>query len=64
VPAWAKALLVLRTVISPLVDRGALENAAEADRLFLADIDDRGVEEASAPVGAGGEAARRDRASA
>ena len=56
VPGWAKALLVLRTALSPLIDRTAFETAAEADRLFLADVDDRGVEEASAPVGAGGEA--------
>jgi NAD(P)-dependent dehydrogenase (short-subunit alcohol dehydrogenase family) len=59
VPPWARALLVLRTALAPLIDRGSYEPAAESDRLFQRDIEDRGVEAASAPVGPGGEAARQ-----
>jgi NAD(P)-dependent dehydrogenase (short-subunit alcohol dehydrogenase family) len=59
VPPWARALLVLRTALAPLVDKRGFEPAAEADKLFLQDVDDRGVEAASAPVGPGGEAARQ-----
>ena len=57
VPAWAKALLLLRTALAPVIDRGAHDSAAEADRLFQEDIERRGLEAASAPLGAGGEAA-------
>jgi NAD(P)-dependent dehydrogenase (short-subunit alcohol dehydrogenase family) len=59
VPGWARALLVLRTALAPLIDRGSYEPAAEADRLFQEDIENRGAEAASAPVGPGGEAARQ-----
>jgi NAD(P)-dependent dehydrogenase (short-subunit alcohol dehydrogenase family) len=59
VPRWSRALLVLRTALAPLVDRASFEAAAESDRLFQQDIVNRGVEAASAPVGAGGEAARQ-----
>ena len=58
VPRWLGATLLLRTALAPLLERGSFERAAEADRLFQQDIDERGAEEASAPVGAGGEAAR------
>ena len=58
VPGWSRALLVLRTALAPLFDRAGFETAAEADRLFQADVEERGAEEASAPVGAGGEASR------
>jgi NAD(P)-dependent dehydrogenase (short-subunit alcohol dehydrogenase family) len=61
VPGWSRALLVLRTVMSPLFDKLSFQNAAEADQLFEADVKERGVEDASAPVGAGGEAARAAR---
>ena len=57
VPGWARALLVLRVALAPLIDRGSFDRAAEADQLFQQDVDARGVEAASAPVGAGGEAA-------
>jgi hypothetical protein len=40
------------------VERSSFERAAEADELFQKDIEERGVEAASAPVGKGGEAAR------
>lgn len=58
VPRWARVTLVLRTALAPLVERASFERAAETDRLFQQDIDERGAEEASAPIGAGGEAAR------
>ena len=57
VPGWARVLLVLRVALAPLIDRGSFDRAAEADQLFQQDVDARGVEAASAPVGAGGEAA-------
>jgi NAD(P)-dependent dehydrogenase (short-subunit alcohol dehydrogenase family) len=59
VPRWTRALLVLRTALAPLFDRAAFETAAEADGLFQHDVDNRGAEAASAPVGPGGEAARQ-----
>ena len=59
VPRWSRALLVLRTAIAPLLDKAAFETAAEADGLFQQDVENRGVEAASAPVGPGGEAARQ-----
>jgi NAD(P)-dependent dehydrogenase (short-subunit alcohol dehydrogenase family) len=58
VPGWIRPLLVLRTALAPLIERGSFDRAAEADRLFQQDIEERGAEVASAPVGAGGEAAR------
>src|SRR5918992_84096 len=58
VPGWIRPLLVLRTVLAPLIERGSFERAAEADRALQADIEERGVEAVSAPVGPGGEAAR------
>jgi NAD(P)-dependent dehydrogenase (short-subunit alcohol dehydrogenase family) len=62
VPGWLRPILVLRTALAPLIDRLSFERAAEADRLFQQDIDNRGVEAASAPVGPGGEAATRETA--
>jgi NAD(P)-dependent dehydrogenase (short-subunit alcohol dehydrogenase family) len=59
VPRWSRALLVLRTALSPLFDKAAFETAAEADRLFQQDVETRGAEAASAPIGPGGEAARQ-----
>jgi NAD(P)-dependent dehydrogenase (short-subunit alcohol dehydrogenase family) len=59
VPRWVRAMLLLRSLIQPLAERGAYDRAAEADKVFLEDIERRGVEEASAPIGAGGEAVRR-----
>jgi len=57
VPRWLRPLLVMRTALAPVIDRGALDTAAEADALILRDVEARGVEAASAPVGPGGEAA-------
>jgi NAD(P)-dependent dehydrogenase (short-subunit alcohol dehydrogenase family) len=58
VPRWAKAMIALRGLLQPLSERGAYDSAAEADKLFLDDVQTRGAEAASAPVGAGGEAVR------
>jgi NAD(P)-dependent dehydrogenase (short-subunit alcohol dehydrogenase family) len=58
VPGWLRPVLVLRTALAPVLERVSLSSAAEADRLFQQDIDERGAEAASAPVGPGGEAAR------
>jgi hypothetical protein len=59
VPGWARVLVTLRTFVQPLTERTADNDAAEADRLFLEDVQARGEEAASAPVGPGGEAATR-----
>ena len=58
VPGWAKLILLSRGFSFPIFDRGGRDNAPEMERRFREDIERRGVEEASAPVGAGGEAAR------
>jgi NAD(P)-dependent dehydrogenase (short-subunit alcohol dehydrogenase family) len=58
VPSWVNAMLFLRTAIAPLAERSSPDLAIEADRLFEQDVANRGAGAASAPVGAGGEAAR------
>jgi NAD(P)-dependent dehydrogenase (short-subunit alcohol dehydrogenase family) len=57
VPPWARALLLLRGVLGPLLDLGSKSRVAEWEARFLEDVERRGAD-ASAPVGAGGEAAR------
>jgi NAD(P)-dependent dehydrogenase (short-subunit alcohol dehydrogenase family) len=57
VPPWARALLVLRTALGPLLERRGYADAAEADALFQADVERRGAEAASRPLGPGGAAA-------
>jgi NAD(P)-dependent dehydrogenase (short-subunit alcohol dehydrogenase family) len=65
VPPSARATLILRTLLQPLVERGAFDRAAESDRLFQQDVAERGEAAASAPVGPGGRAAtERERAGA
>jgi NAD(P)-dependent dehydrogenase (short-subunit alcohol dehydrogenase family) len=67
VPGWARAMIALRTLIQPLTDRGGFDRAAEVDQRFLEDVENRGAEAASAPMGPGGEAATapaRERAEA
>jgi NAD(P)-dependent dehydrogenase (short-subunit alcohol dehydrogenase family) len=59
VPAWGRALLVLRTALAPLVDRGSYDTAAEADALFMKDVEERGIQAASSAVGVGGVAAQK-----
>jgi NAD(P)-dependent dehydrogenase (short-subunit alcohol dehydrogenase family) len=60
VPGWVKALIRLRGVIAPLVHREGLKGAPELDAAFEREIAERGAEDVSAPIGAGGVAARRD----
>jgi NAD(P)-dependent dehydrogenase (short-subunit alcohol dehydrogenase family) len=57
VPGWARSILYLRTFIQPLLEKQAMKPAAEADALFLKDIEERGAVAASGPVGPGGAAA-------
>jgi NAD(P)-dependent dehydrogenase (short-subunit alcohol dehydrogenase family) len=57
VPGWGRALLIGRGLLFPLFDRGGKREAAEMDERFARDKEERGAE-ASAPVGAGGAAAR------
>jgi NAD(P)-dependent dehydrogenase (short-subunit alcohol dehydrogenase family) len=63
VPRWGRATLVLRTALAPLIDRASYDRAAEAEALFQQDVEARGAEAASAPLGPGGEAAHVSRAS-
>ncbi len=57
VPRYARAMIFLRTFLQPLVEREAQKQAAEADRLFLSDVEERGAVVASTGVGPGGAAA-------
>jgi NAD(P)-dependent dehydrogenase (short-subunit alcohol dehydrogenase family) len=57
VPRWIRALLLFRGLAFPLFDAGGRRDAAEMDERFQRDVEERGSE-ASAPVGAGGAAAR------
>jgi NAD(P)-dependent dehydrogenase (short-subunit alcohol dehydrogenase family) len=57
VPGWVRALIFTRGFSFPMFDRGGAGPAAEMDQAFERDVQERGVE-ASAPIGAGGEAAR------
>jgi NAD(P)-dependent dehydrogenase (short-subunit alcohol dehydrogenase family) len=57
VPPYARAMIVLRTLLQPLVEREGQKAAPEVDRLFLEDVGQRGVAAASGPVGPGGQAA-------
>jgi NAD(P)-dependent dehydrogenase (short-subunit alcohol dehydrogenase family) len=57
VPSWARILLLLRGVLGPAMEWGSRSRVAEWEGRFLKDAERRGAD-ASAPVGAGGEAAR------
>jgi NAD(P)-dependent dehydrogenase (short-subunit alcohol dehydrogenase family) len=59
VPSWARALIVLRTVFQPLIERQSRQHAVEADEAFMRDVEERGAAVASGPVGPGGAAALR-----
>jgi NAD(P)-dependent dehydrogenase (short-subunit alcohol dehydrogenase family) len=63
VPSWIRAAIMLRGPLQHLGELGARGKVAEVDAEFAADIATRGAEAASAPVGAGGQAAavRRER---
>ena len=45
VPPWARALLVLRTALAPLLDRVSHDTAAQADAEFLKDVEERGMQQ-------------------
>ena len=47
VPSWGRALLVLRTALAPLLDRASYDTAAEADAVFMKDVEERGAAAAS-----------------
>lgn len=56
-PGWVRPVLLLRTLLAPVLEGMARGDAAEADRRFAADVERRGAEAASAPLGPGGAAA-------
>jgi len=56
VPGWARVLVGLGRLLQPIVERGSYDDAATVDKAFQDDIERRGIEVASAPVGAGGAA--------
>ncbi len=58
-PGWIRAMLLLRGMLGPLLERGSGERTAEIDAAFAQDVAERGSDAASALVGAGGQAARR-----
>ena len=58
VPQWLRLLIPLRGIVGPLIEAGARKDAEEIDALMQRDMDERGAEEASALVGAGGAADR------
>ncbi len=57
VPGWVRALLLTRGFSFPLFDAGGGRQTPEMDERFERDVAERGSD-ASAPVGAGGRAAR------
>jgi NAD(P)-dependent dehydrogenase (short-subunit alcohol dehydrogenase family) len=57
VPGWLRAVQAMRGVLPALVDRASAGEVPGLDQRFEEDVARRG-EEASAPVGAGGEAVR------
>jgi hypothetical protein len=57
VPGWVRALLLTRGFAFPLFDAVGGQQAPEMDESFERDVAERGAD-ASAPMGAGGEAAR------
>ncbi|HEY2602473.1 MAG TPA: SDR family oxidoreductase [Thermoleophilaceae bacterium] len=61
-PSWARGVLALRDFIGPLQDREVAKYMPEVERACAEDIAKRGAE-ASAPVGAGGQADTRFRSS-
>ncbi|HLM27372.1 MAG TPA: SDR family oxidoreductase [Thermoleophilaceae bacterium] len=58
VPQWLRGLLVLRGAIGPLLEAGSRKETQELDELMERNVTERGAEEASALVGAGGAADR------
>jgi hypothetical protein len=62
-PGWARIVLALRDFVGPLQDREVSKYMPEVERAFNDAIAEQGAE-ASAPVGAGGQADTRARSSA
>jgi NAD(P)-dependent dehydrogenase (short-subunit alcohol dehydrogenase family) len=62
-PGWARIMLALRDFVGPLQDREVSKYMPEVERAFNDAIAEQGAE-ASAPVGAGGQADTRSRSSA
>jgi NAD(P)-dependent dehydrogenase (short-subunit alcohol dehydrogenase family) len=60
VPRWVRPALPLRGFIGPLLDIGQRRRVPELDAGFLADVEARGREQASALAGAGGAAAQQE----
>jgi hypothetical protein len=60
-PGWIRAMLVLRGVLQPLVERRVRDKMPELDRLSAEEAERLG-ERADAPMGPGGEAALRSTA--
>jgi NAD(P)-dependent dehydrogenase (short-subunit alcohol dehydrogenase family) len=56
-PGWVRAMLILRGVTGPLLERGAGSRTAQIDAEFERDVAERGAAAASAHVGPGGAAA-------
>jgi NAD(P)-dependent dehydrogenase (short-subunit alcohol dehydrogenase family) len=59
VPGWIKAVMLFRGLISLFGDRPVRDVMPEVDEAVRRDVEARGVAEASAPAGPGGEAATR-----
>jgi NAD(P)-dependent dehydrogenase (short-subunit alcohol dehydrogenase family) len=59
VPSWARALMLLRGMMQPVLERQAAPHVPESDAAFMRDVEERGAAVASGPVGPGGEAALR-----
>jgi NAD(P)-dependent dehydrogenase (short-subunit alcohol dehydrogenase family) len=59
VPRLLRGVLPLRGLVQFLVDLGARREMPDADKRFEQDVAERGATAASAPTGAGGEAASR-----
>jgi len=58
VPNWLRLMIPIRGVLGPLFDAGGRKEAEEIDTLMDRDMAERGAEESSALVGAGGAADR------
>ena len=56
VPAYMRGTIALRGVIGRLTDRATAGNAADLDESFARDVAERGADQASSAIGAGGAA--------
>lgn len=61
VPGWVRPLLAVRGLIQPVVEYAAMRHGRELLARERADVEQRGAEAASAPVGPGGAAAMGER---